>query len=70
MVSSTPQPHFTPGKDLVPILQEDGWDLYLYILLYIVNKYVKFIKKYLRSTGFSNYDAGNMLVFFSHYAAS
>jgi len=20
-----PQPHFTPGKDLVPILQEAGW---------------------------------------------
>jgi len=25
MVSSTPRPHFTPGKDPVPILQEDGW---------------------------------------------
>ena len=25
VVSSTPQPHFTPGKDLVPILQEAGW---------------------------------------------
>ena len=25
MVSSTPRPHFTPGKDLVPILQEAGW---------------------------------------------
>ena len=25
MVSSTPQPHFTPGKDPVPILQEAGW---------------------------------------------
>ena len=25
MVSNTPQPHFTPGKDLVPILQEAGW---------------------------------------------
>jgi len=25
VVSSTPQPHFTPGKDPVPILQEDGW---------------------------------------------
>jgi len=24
MVSSTPQPHFTPGKDPVPILQEAG----------------------------------------------
>jgi len=24
-VSSTPQPHFTPGKDPVPILQEAGW---------------------------------------------
>ena len=24
-VSSTPRPHFTPGKDLVPILQEAGW---------------------------------------------
>ena len=24
MVSSTPQPHFTPGKDLVSILQEAG----------------------------------------------
>ena len=24
-VSSTPQSHFTPGKDPVPILQEDGW---------------------------------------------
>jgi hypothetical protein len=21
----TPQPHFTPGKDPVPILQEAGW---------------------------------------------
>ena len=25
MVSSTPRPHFTPGIDLVPILQEAGW---------------------------------------------
>ena len=25
MVSSTPRPHFTPRKDLVPILQEVGW---------------------------------------------
>ena len=25
MVSSTPWPHFTPGKDPVPILQEVGW---------------------------------------------
>ena len=25
MVSSTLRPHFTPGKDLVPILQEAGW---------------------------------------------
>ena len=25
MVSSTPQPHFTPGKDPVPILQEADW---------------------------------------------
>jgi hypothetical protein len=25
MVSSTTQPHFTPGKDPVPILQEAGW---------------------------------------------
>ena len=25
VVSSTPQPHFTPGKDPVPILQEAGW---------------------------------------------
>ena len=25
MVSSTSGPHFTPGKDLVPILQEAGW---------------------------------------------
>ena len=25
VVSSTPQPHFTPGKDSVPILQETGW---------------------------------------------
>ena len=25
MVSSTPRPHFTPGKDTIPILQEDGW---------------------------------------------
>ena len=25
MVSSTPRPHFTPGKDLVPILQEAEW---------------------------------------------
>jgi len=24
MISSTPRPHFTPGKDPVPILQEDG----------------------------------------------
>jgi len=24
-VSSTPQPHFTPGKDPVPILQETRW---------------------------------------------
>ena len=25
MVNSTPRPHFTPGKDPVPILQEAGW---------------------------------------------
>ena len=25
MVSSTPRPHFTPGKAPVPILQEAGW---------------------------------------------
>ena len=25
VVSSTPRPHFSPGKDLVPILQEAGW---------------------------------------------
>ena len=25
MFSSKPRPHFTPGKDLVPILQEAGW---------------------------------------------
>ena len=25
MVSSTPRPYFTPGKDPVPILQEAGW---------------------------------------------
>jgi len=25
VVSSTPQPHFTPRKDLLPILQEAGW---------------------------------------------
>ena len=25
MVSSKPRPHFTPGKDPVPILQEAGW---------------------------------------------
>ena len=25
-VSVTPQPHFTPGKDPVPIVQEAGWD--------------------------------------------
>ena len=25
MVSSTPRPHFTPGKDLLLILQEAGW---------------------------------------------
>jgi len=25
VVSSTPRPHFTPGKDPIPILQEDGW---------------------------------------------
>ena len=27
VVSSTPRPHFTPGKDPVPILQEGGWAL-------------------------------------------
>ena len=25
MVSNTPRPHFTPGKDPVPIVQEAGW---------------------------------------------
>ena len=25
VVSSTPRPHFTPGKDPAPILQEAGW---------------------------------------------
>ena len=25
MVSSTPRPYFTPGKDPVPILEEAGW---------------------------------------------
>jgi len=28
VVSSTPQPHFTPGKDPVPIVQEAGWALW------------------------------------------
>ena len=27
VVSSTPRPHFTPGKDPVPFLQEAGWAL-------------------------------------------
>ena len=27
VVSSTPRPHFTPGKDPLPILQEAGWAL-------------------------------------------
>jgi len=27
VVSSTPRPHFTPGKDLVPIVQGAGWAL-------------------------------------------
>jgi len=27
VVSSTPRPHFTPGKDPVPILQDAGWAL-------------------------------------------
>ena len=27
VVSNTPRPHFTPGKDPVPILQEAGWVL-------------------------------------------
>ena len=25
MVSSTPRPYFTPGKDSIPIVQEVGW---------------------------------------------
>ena len=25
VVSSTPRPHFTPGKDPIPIVQEAGW---------------------------------------------
>ena len=25
MVSSTPRPHFSPGKDPIPIVQETGW---------------------------------------------
>jgi len=25
VVNSTPRPHFTPGKDHIPILQETGW---------------------------------------------
>jgi len=25
VVSSTPRPYFTPGKDLVPIVQKAGW---------------------------------------------
>jgi len=25
VVSSTPRPHFTPGEDPVPIVQEAGW---------------------------------------------
>jgi len=27
VVSSTPRPHFTPGKDVVPIVKEVGWAL-------------------------------------------
>jgi len=27
VVSSTPRPYFTPGKDPVPIVQEAGWAL-------------------------------------------
>jgi len=25
VVGSTPRPHFTPGKNLIPIIQEAGW---------------------------------------------
>ena len=39
VVSSKPQPHFIPGKDPVPILQEAGWapgpDIYIYIYVHI-----------------------------------
>jgi len=30
VVSSMPRPHFTPGKDPIPISQEAGWDHYMY----------------------------------------
>jgi hypothetical protein len=38
VVSSTPQPHFTPGKDPVPIVQETGWasGLYFGLILAII----------------------------------
>ena len=41
VVSSTPRPHITPGKDPVPILQEAGWapGIYLFIYLYKVKWY-------------------------------
>jgi len=25
VVSSTPRPHFTPGRDPIPVVQKDGW---------------------------------------------
>jgi len=40
VVSSTPRPHFTPGKDPVPILQ----DIYIYIYIYILHSAESFLR--------------------------
>jgi len=52
VVSSTPRPHFTPGKDTVPILQETGWAKYtissaIVIVTYVI-QYNIYIKKNLK----------------------
>jgi len=45
VVSSTPRPHFIPGKEPVPILQEAGW-----ILSYLVLCMYRFLRRWNRRT--------------------
>ena len=59
MVSSTPRPHFTPGKDPVPILQEAGWAprvTFHIVLFYLKTRSISDLALIPSSGGKENYE--------------